>query len=92
MQYEKLPIEQYRKKHAEYEAQGLAIPNGSEVELTDWAIQNGLKMKATKNNRQLLFIKVGEATKPSKKGRIKVLHGNDKQPYYYWAGFWKKKN
>lgn len=86
--YEDLPIEQYKEKHAEYEAKGLAIPDGTPVQLTDWGEQNGA---APVNNRRLktrTFIKVGNARK---QGRIKVLHEGNTVPTYYWAGFWKPK-
>ena len=88
--YEDLPIEEYRKKHDEYEKAGLAIPDGTEVVLTDWAEQNGLVMRKTKNNPNLIFIKVGNSTKKYK-NRIKIQQGNNVMPTYYWAGFWKPK-
>ncbi len=87
MKYEDLPIDQYHKKHDEYQARGLAIPDGTEVELTDWAIQNGITARKSKRNPTAIFIKEGNG----KRGRIKVMHGDSVQPRYYWAGFWKEK-
>lgn len=89
LKYEDLPLEQYKEKKAEYEARGLAIPDGALVELTDWAEQNGITARRSKGNPNAVFRKVGNARKH---GRIKVEHGErDSQPYYYWAGFWQKK-
>lgn len=86
--YEDLPIEQYKEKHAEYEARGLAIPNGTEVEPTDWADQNGVGPKNNWHRTKRTFIKIGNGTR---KGLIKVLHEGNTVPTYYWAGFWKPK-
>lgn len=81
--YEELPQEQYEIKYKEYTDRGLAIPVGAEVELTDWAIQNGLKKKPGK------FIKTSNNTKDKEHIRVRK---DDKGPTTYWAGFWKLKD
>lgn len=80
--YEDLPTEEREIKSREYEEKGLKIPKGSEIEMTDWATQNGMKQKL---NRK--YFKVSNSPE---KGSILVLAEGNRSVSGYWAGFWKE--
>lgn len=82
MRYEALYKEDrlaYEAVHDAYEIRGRTIPNGSHVELTLWAIQNGLGRKEH----------YGVKVRDCKNGLIRVRLNGNQTPTNYWPGFWK---
>jgi hypothetical protein len=74
----------YHRLRQVFEDAGLVIPDGADVEPTEWAYENGV-VRRDKNAR---FIKI-------RNGRdgwnILVRKNRNSQPDSYWAGFWKSK-
>ncbi len=63
-----------------FEDAGMDVMAGTQVEPTEWAIQNGV---AKRGDVGVVF-----AT-PRKHGRLCVLVNGKRTPVYYWSGFWK---
>jgi hypothetical protein len=83
-QISKVNPKRYLQLHKEFEEAGLAIPEGVEVQPTEWAYQNGV-VQYRKNRT---FVKIRDGRNG---GTILVSKGTNKQPDPYWAGFWKRK-
>jgi hypothetical protein len=83
--FENMPEPTRNYLEAKYEEEGLKIPFATEIELTDWAVENGIKHK----NPNRKYIKLSN---DRTKGYISVLGEGQRQPTHYWAGFWKAKH
>lgn len=87
MIYERMKNEkEYLHLHKKYQARGLKIPDGSIVEPTDWAYQNGVITQLQYKSR--IFIKDGNCRN---KFAIRIRKKGNQQSEQYWAGFWKIK-
>ena len=73
----------YEQLHKFYEERGRAIPNGAEIWLSNWGLEN---LRPCKPGSE--FLKVRNAKRP---GLIIVLKKGNQQPTTYWAGFWLEK-
>jgi hypothetical protein len=90
--YEKIANKElYMQEWTHFTERGIAIPNGSQVEPTEWAYQNGVIKRSDKRN----YFKVrnhrdySEFIIVSRDGVYPAA--GSKQGQTFWAGFWKEK-
>lgn len=67
-----------------FSKKGDQIPNGVKIKPTIWAIENGVIKES--DNREYIKIRNHRSVPHS----IVVQRLGNKQPAYYWSGFWQK--
>lgn len=78
--FEKNPFA-YEALRTAYTIRGKEIPNGSRVQMTDWALSNGLGGRGRPSQGKKIGGKKNSIS-------ITVLLNGRKTASSYWAGFW----